>query len=74
MDDSNFSNLAKSSQTLFSENRGFKVLPPPYSPDLALCHFHLFGTLQHHLRNRRFEAEDDLHDTISGLSEAISLH
>ena len=36
----------------------FEVLPhPPYSPDLALSDFHLFGPLKASLRGRKFNLE-----------------
>ena len=31
---------------------------PPYSPDLALSDFHLFGPLKHHLSGERFPGDD----------------
>ena len=40
---------------------GFELLDhPPYSPDLAPCHFFLFPLIKHVLRGTRFEDVADL--------------
>ena len=36
------------------------MLYPPYSPDLSLTDFHLFLSLDNHMKNRTFNIEDDL--------------
>ena len=36
------------------------TLHPPYSPDLSPTDFHLFLSLDNHMKNRRFNIEDDL--------------
>ena len=39
----------------------FKKVPhPPYSPDLALCDFGIFGTVKTQFEGREFESEDEL--------------
>ena len=43
----------------------FEVLPhPPYSPDLAPSHFHLFGPLKESLRGRKFNLDDDVQSAV----------
>ena len=40
---------------------GFELLShPPYSPDLAPSHFHLFRLLKESLRGRAFEDDEDV--------------
>jgi len=40
---------------------GWTVLPhPPYSPDLALSDFHLFGPLKDTLHGTRFEDDESV--------------
>jgi [histone H3]-lysine36 N-dimethyltransferase SETMAR len=40
---------------------GWTALPhPPYSPDLAPTDYHLFRSLAHHLRDKKFDDEHDL--------------
>ena len=36
------------------------MLYPPYSPDLSSADFHLFLTLDSHMKNRTFNIENDL--------------
>ena len=36
------------------------MLHPPYSPDLSPTHFHLFLSLDNHMKNMTFNIEDDL--------------
>ena len=36
------------------------MLHPPYSPDLSPTDFHLFLSLDNHVKNRTFNIEDDL--------------
>ena len=39
----------------------WEIMPhPPYSPDLSPTDFHLFLRLDHHMKNRTFNIEDDL--------------
>ena len=36
---------------------GWEVMPhPPYSPDLASSHYHLFRSLQNHLNAKTFDS------------------
>ncbi|KAH0792573.1 histone-lysine N-methyltransferase SETMAR-like protein [Histomonas meleagridis] len=37
---------------------------PPYSPDLAICDFGLFGTMKNSFAGNEFETEDDLTEAI----------
>jgi len=37
---------------------------PPYSPDLAPSHFHLFLRLKKHLAGKRFDDEDELQEAV----------
>lgn len=49
----------KSTQKLLELN--WAVLThPPYSPDLAPTDYHLFRSLQNHIKDKRFESEDEL--------------
>ncbi|XP_071093779.1 histone-lysine N-methyltransferase SETMAR-like [Haliotis cracherodii] len=46
---------------------GNELLPhPPYFPDLAPSHFHLFPRLKKNLRGRRFEDDDELTAAVEG--------
>lgn len=50
----------KSMETL-KEIDGIELLPhPPYSPDVAASDFHLFRSMAHFLKGRRFENKEDL--------------
>ena len=52
--------IAKSTHQKLLE-LGWSVLPhPPYSPDLAPTDYHLFRSLADHLREKKFNDEDDL--------------
>jgi histone-lysine N-methyltransferase SETMAR len=43
------------------EKLDFILVPqPPYSPDLTLCDFFLFGYLKQHLKGRHFTREDQV--------------
>ena len=45
---------------------GWEVLPhPPYSPDIAPSHYHLFRSLQHFLSGKRFEEIDAISTALS---------
>ena len=40
---------------------GFRLLNhPPYSPDLAIADFHLFGTMKQPMRGRVFSSRDEV--------------
>jgi histone-lysine N-methyltransferase SETMAR len=44
---------------------GWMVLPhPPYSPDLALSDFHLFGSLKNALRGTHFEDDKSVSEAV----------
>jgi transposase len=48
-----------------TEELGFTLVPqPPYSPDLALCDFFLFGCLKRHLEGKQFTTEDQVFSTL----------
>lgn len=54
----------KSMETLKSID-GIELLPhPPYSPDVAASDFHLFRSIAHFLRGRRFENTEDLQNNL----------
>jgi hypothetical protein len=51
------------------EELGFILVPqPPYSPNLALCDFFLFGYLKQHLKGKHFTREDHV---ITAVMEAF---
>jgi transposase len=53
---------------------GFMLVPqPPYSPDLALCDFFLFGYLKHHLEGKHFTREDQVIAVIMEVVNKIQL-
>lgn len=33
---------------------------PPYSPDLSLCYFQIFGSLKEDIRGRRFQSDEEM--------------
>lgn len=37
---------------------------PPYSPDLAPSDYHLFRSMEHHLRNKKFRNENELENSL----------
>lgn len=44
---------------------GWELLPhPPYSPDIAPSDYHLFRSLQSHLKGKSFEDEDHIYTTL----------
>lgn len=44
---------------------GWEVLPhPPYSPDIAPSDYHLFRSLQNHIREKTFNDDDDIESSI----------
>ena len=54
----------KTRETIAS--RGWKTLPhPPYSPDLALSDYHLFGPMKLHTKGMRHENDDALKSTVT---------
>jgi len=45
---------------------GWELLPhSPYSPDLAPSDYHLFRSLEHHLRAHEFENEEEVQSAIA---------
>ena len=56
--------------TDYLKKLGIKVLShPPYSPDLALCHFELFPFIKMKLKWRKFATQEQL---IAGFEEVCS--
>lgn len=53
----------------------FEVMEHPYSPELALSHFHMFDPLKDELRSRHFstdqEVKDAVHELISSLQKSF---
>jgi len=46
---------------------GWEVLPyPPYSPDLTLSDFHLFGPLKKFLGGQHFSTDDEVKQAVLG--------
>jgi transposase len=45
--------------------------PPPYSPDIALCDFWLFGELKKNLRRHKFTTEEELETAVMEFFESI---
>ncbi len=44
---------------------GWEVLPhPAYSPDLAPSDYHLFRSMEHFLREKKFKNEDDIRNQL----------
>jgi len=45
---------------------GYEVLPhPPYSPDIAPSDYHLFRSLEHHLRGKKFNGTEGVKNALS---------
>jgi histone-lysine N-methyltransferase SETMAR len=40
---------------------------PPYSPDISLCDFYLFGMLKQILRDRKFSSSNEIEDATAQL-------
>jgi hypothetical protein len=56
------------------EELGFILVPqPPYSPDLALCDFFLFGYLKQHLEGKHFTREDQVITAVREVFDRIPL-
>jgi histone-lysine N-methyltransferase SETMAR len=52
---------------------GWEVLAhPPYSPDLASCDYWLFSRVKEHLREKRFELEDDINTAVTASLNHLS--
>jgi histone-lysine N-methyltransferase SETMAR len=47
------------------------ILHPPYSPDLAPCHFALFPKLKMKLKGWRFETVSDIHRELHAVLKSI---
>ena len=52
--------VAKSTREKLLKLGWITVPHPPYSPDLASIDFHLFGCLCNHLREKKFDDENDV--------------
>jgi hypothetical protein len=56
------------------EELGFILVPqPPYLPDLAPCHFFLFGYLKQHLEGKHFTKEDQVIAAVMEIFDKIPL-
>jgi hypothetical protein len=44
---------------------------PPYSPDIALSDFFLFGHLKHKLQGYSYDSDDELFSTITNLMKNL---
>jgi hypothetical protein len=54
------------------EQNGMKRVPhPPYSPDLALSDFYLFGHVKRYLTGHTFDNADDLFGAVQRILEGI---
>lgn len=54
---------ARTTRATIQEMAGVELLPhPAYSPDLAPSDYHLFRSMAHFLRGRRFETVDDVEE------------
>ena len=53
------------------EELGWEVLPhPPYSPDLAPSDYHLFRSMQHSLKEKKFKNNDEVKIWVSNYFES----
>ena len=52
--------IAKSTREKLLKLGWITVLHPPYAPDLAPTDYHLFRSLSHHLREKKFDDENDV--------------
>jgi transposase len=44
---------------------GWEVLErPPYSPDLLLCNFHVFGELKKSLKGQHFSSDNEIQEVV----------
>jgi hypothetical protein len=60
---------SKASENFLAENSLIRVLHQPYSPDLALCDFWLFGHMKGALSGSQFPGPEDL---LTGIPEILS--
>jgi histone-lysine N-methyltransferase SETMAR len=52
---------------------GWVVLAhPPYSPDLAPCDYWLFSRVKKHLREKRFQSEDDINTAVTASLRSVT--
>jgi hypothetical protein len=49
----------------FGNHHIVRLPHPPYSPDLSLCDFWLFGMLKRILKNRYFHSHDEIEEAIT---------
>jgi histone-lysine N-methyltransferase SETMAR len=54
------SHIAKSTRENLFKLGWVRVPHPPYSPDVTPTHYHLFHSLSNHLREKKFDDENDL--------------
>jgi histone-lysine N-methyltransferase SETMAR len=52
--------VAKLTLEKFKELKGKVLAHSPYSPDIAPSDFYLFRSLQHHLKEKHYQTEDDI--------------
>ena len=56
---------AKLTKKLLEEEFGWETLEhPPYSPDLAPSDYHIFRSMEHNLRNKKFKDEIELENDV----------
>ncbi len=56
---------AKLTKKLLEEEFGWETLEhPPYSPDLAPSDYHIFRSMEHNLRNKKFKDEIGLENDV----------
>ena len=62
--------IAKMTLAQIAELNWEIMLHPPYSPDLSPTDFHLFLSLDNHMKNRTFNIEDDLKAEVHNFSQS----
>ena len=63
---------SKATQKEMEKSTFIRASHPPYSPDLALSDFYLFGTIKGKLRGQSFQTREALYEAISAKINEIS--